>query len=440
MVAVGLAREPGRRDGLRRRSRAGGWRGAGSDWTELLRQGRGHPDDEPGYEVQYPDADAGRRPGAGARGGDAGPAGPDARRPLGRRSGRRRRSAGRRLCLRALAPVHPDGHGRDRDDGGRPGSAAAGAGDRRRTRRAGPRLQRPAGPAARGVRPAPSRRYDRQQRFAGDASHQLRTPLAALLGQVQVALRRDRSPEEYRRILERVQAEGIRLRQIVESLLAPGPARGRTPRARGGRARRTGCPTTCVDGRVTPRAADLRASVATTGRWSCGSTRRCSPSSWTTCWRTRASTASRGLRSSSGPGGRTARSLLGVEDRGLRPDARGVAATSSSRSSGASRRAARVIRASASAWPWRVGSPPPSAGTLEVRSEPGAGSLFILRLPEVAGSGARAEAAGGEDGVISCGRVARLWPTRESKAVKSSISDHEFRIPNRFNAPRFADR
>src|SRR5205807_2218912 len=54
---------------------------------------------------------------------------------------------------------------------------------------------------------------------AGDASHQLRTPLAALLGQVQVALRRDRTPEEYRRVLERVRNEGDRLRQIVESLL-----------------------------------------------------------------------------------------------------------------------------------------------------------------------------------------------------------------------------
>ena len=60
---------------------------------------------------------------------------------------------------------------------------------------------------------------ERQRRFAGDASHQLRTPLAALLGQVQLARRRDRSPEEYRRVLDRVHDEGTRLRQIVESLL-----------------------------------------------------------------------------------------------------------------------------------------------------------------------------------------------------------------------------
>ncbi len=61
--------------------------------------------------------------------------------------------------------------------------------------------------------------HDRQGRFAGDASHQLRTPIAALLGQVQVALRRDRSTEEYKRFLDRVQSEGTRLRQIIESLL-----------------------------------------------------------------------------------------------------------------------------------------------------------------------------------------------------------------------------
>ncbi len=61
--------------------------------------------------------------------------------------------------------------------------------------------------------------YEVQRRFAGDASHQLRTPLAALLSQVQVALRRDRPSEEYRRVLEKVEREGVRLRQIVESLL-----------------------------------------------------------------------------------------------------------------------------------------------------------------------------------------------------------------------------
>ena len=60
---------------------------------------------------------------------------------------------------------------------------------------------------------------ERQKRFTGDASHQLRTPLTALLGQVEVALRRDRPAEDYRRTLADVHEEAVRLRQIVESLL-----------------------------------------------------------------------------------------------------------------------------------------------------------------------------------------------------------------------------
>jgi heavy metal sensor kinase len=61
--------------------------------------------------------------------------------------------------------------------------------------------------------------YERQQRFTGDASHQLRTPLTAMLGQVEVTLRRDRSPDEYRHVLGLVHAQATQLRQIVEMLL-----------------------------------------------------------------------------------------------------------------------------------------------------------------------------------------------------------------------------
>ncbi len=61
--------------------------------------------------------------------------------------------------------------------------------------------------------------HDRQRRFTGDASHQLRTPLTAIQGQVDLALRQPRSIDEYQRVLMVVQSKTRHLRQIVESLL-----------------------------------------------------------------------------------------------------------------------------------------------------------------------------------------------------------------------------
>ncbi len=61
--------------------------------------------------------------------------------------------------------------------------------------------------------------FERQRRFAGDASHQLRTPLTAILGQIEVTLRRLRSLEEYQQILAKVHHKASQLNRIVESLL-----------------------------------------------------------------------------------------------------------------------------------------------------------------------------------------------------------------------------
>jgi signal transduction histidine kinase len=61
--------------------------------------------------------------------------------------------------------------------------------------------------------------FERQKRFAGDASHQLRTPLTAMLGQIEVALRRQRPVEEYQRVLALVQGQANRLRHMIETLL-----------------------------------------------------------------------------------------------------------------------------------------------------------------------------------------------------------------------------
>jgi signal transduction histidine kinase len=61
--------------------------------------------------------------------------------------------------------------------------------------------------------------YERQRRFGGDASHQLRTPVAIMIGHLEVALRADRSAEQYRRVVEVAHRRAVTLGRIVESLL-----------------------------------------------------------------------------------------------------------------------------------------------------------------------------------------------------------------------------
>lgn len=59
-----------------------------------------------------------------------------------------------------------------------------------------------------------------QQRFVADAAHELGTPLTALYGDIDVTLRRARTPEEYVQVLERCRTELQRLVLLMENLLA----------------------------------------------------------------------------------------------------------------------------------------------------------------------------------------------------------------------------
>jgi two-component system heavy metal sensor histidine kinase CusS len=61
---------------------------------------------------------------------------------------------------------------------------------------------------------------ERIRAFSANAAHELRTPLTAMLGEVQVTLRRARSPEEYQAALRVVEEEAARLGRLVELLLA----------------------------------------------------------------------------------------------------------------------------------------------------------------------------------------------------------------------------
>jgi len=61
--------------------------------------------------------------------------------------------------------------------------------------------------------------FAQSRRFAADAAHELRTPLAALRGTVEVGLRGSRSPDEYRHVLASSLEEVERLIRLTEDLL-----------------------------------------------------------------------------------------------------------------------------------------------------------------------------------------------------------------------------
>lgn len=61
--------------------------------------------------------------------------------------------------------------------------------------------------------------FDSQRRFVGDAAHELKTPLTAMKGNLEVALQRDRSTEEYREIVSTSLGQVERLARLVKSLL-----------------------------------------------------------------------------------------------------------------------------------------------------------------------------------------------------------------------------
>ena len=61
--------------------------------------------------------------------------------------------------------------------------------------------------------------FTRLSQFSADLAHELRTPIANMLGEAQVALTRNRAAPEYREIIESTVGECERLSRIVDNLL-----------------------------------------------------------------------------------------------------------------------------------------------------------------------------------------------------------------------------
>ncbi|QFR49916.1 HAMP domain-containing protein [Sulfurimonas lithotrophica] len=60
--------------------------------------------------------------------------------------------------------------------------------------------------------------FHRISSFSSDASHELKTPLTVMRGEIEVALRQERTSEEYKDILEDVLSETVRVQEIIEQL------------------------------------------------------------------------------------------------------------------------------------------------------------------------------------------------------------------------------
>ena len=61
---------------------------------------------------------------------------------------------------------------------------------------------------------------ERTRRFTADASHELRTPLSLIRATAELALRRQRDPQEYREALSQIESEAKRMTTLTDDLLS----------------------------------------------------------------------------------------------------------------------------------------------------------------------------------------------------------------------------
>jgi len=61
--------------------------------------------------------------------------------------------------------------------------------------------------------------HEQQKQFVSDVAHELRTPLSIMSGELEVALRKERTPADYRQVLNSSKQETDRLIELSENLL-----------------------------------------------------------------------------------------------------------------------------------------------------------------------------------------------------------------------------
>ncbi|WP_118951681.1 HAMP domain-containing sensor histidine kinase [Taibaiella helva] len=62
--------------------------------------------------------------------------------------------------------------------------------------------------------------FESQNNFVSNASHELSTPLTSIIGEAELALQKERSPERYREAMAIILKEAERLKAIIQSLLS----------------------------------------------------------------------------------------------------------------------------------------------------------------------------------------------------------------------------
>lgn len=61
--------------------------------------------------------------------------------------------------------------------------------------------------------------FDAEQQFTSDASHELRTPMAVIMAQTELALEKERTPQQYRQALEVIRRQGCQMNALIGSML-----------------------------------------------------------------------------------------------------------------------------------------------------------------------------------------------------------------------------